>query len=131
MKWSSQYVGPNRTTPFWWQKINPIYWISDEERNPDWPWLAWWWRNPLGNLNAVIIGVADKHRHWISKEGFINFADNGWQYAWTFVDGSWWPRWYISYRNKYIEVAQGWKTHGGFTFITLRRANSPNAGNYK
>lgn len=115
--------------PRWWQYFWPVYWFSDTERNPTWSWFAWWLRNPFANLFANIIGVSYKDRDFVCNEGDVNFA-SGLVFAYTITKGRP-PLPYVSYRNEVFEFATGWKTHGGFSLITLRRANSPNATDRK
>ena len=127
MNWCTLQYLANRRPATLWQWLNPVWWLSDEERNPAWPWWRWWLRNPFANLWAVIVGVQHLPRVVVTTYPG-NFAARGWVFAWTLADGRWLPLPYASFRCRWFEWACGWKTHGGFSPITLRRANAPNAG---
>jgi hypothetical protein len=124
---NSDHRGPNRAPATFLQAINPVWWLGDVERNPNWSRWQWFLRNPLCNFHAVIIGVADCFRtvYW-SKSPWSFAPDGGWNYGYTIIDGGCIPLPFISWRGKRIECMIGWKTSGFFGYA-LRRANSPNA----
>jgi hypothetical protein len=96
------------------------------ERNHNWPWLRWFLRNPFCNFHAVVIGVADCHRTVYWKRSPWTFAESGWNYGYTIIDGGWVPLPFVSWRGRWIECGIGWKT-SGFWGYSFRRANSTNA----
>lgn len=118
--------GPNRAPATFFQAVNPFWWMSDVERNRNWPWWQWFLRNPFCNFHAVIIGVADCSRTVYWSKSPWSFAERGWNYGYTIIDGGWIPLPFVSWRGRWVEVAIGWKTSGFFGYA-LRRANSPNA----
>lgn len=118
---------PNRPAPTFLQRINPILWLGDIERNPNWSRWAWFKRNPCANFTMTIIGIAHKERDCYYSRSPWTYEVNGLNYGFSVpVKFPHIARPFASYRGKYIECAAGWKTSGGFT-LTIRRANSPNA----
>lgn len=135
---------PNRKPATVVQRLNPLWWMSDEERNPAWPqirglnwllwlpglrWVCWFTRNPFCNLASVILGIAHCSRMvaYAKGDGWT-FAEQGWNYGWVRADGSSWRLWFISYRGRWIECKIGWETNGALAILpTLRKAHSKNA----
>lgn len=141
---------PNRIAPKWRQVLDPIWHLSDDQREMAWPlaptawWLCWWrgllmvpgvrwlcWfiRNPACNFFSVIIGIAHRSRTVYVAKGDGWTYTNGLNYGWIKADESNLKLPFFSYRGKYIELMLGWKTSGGFAAFPFRRANSkgPNA----
>ena len=117
---------PTRRTPTFLQRINPIWWLGDAERNPNWSRWKWFKRNPCCNFCMVIIGIAHKERDCHYSRSPWTYEESGVNYGWSKPTDGWLPRGFISYRGTKIECAIGWKTSGGFT-AAFRRAHSPNA----
>ena len=118
--------GPNRLPPTWRQILNPIWLMSDTERNMAWPWWRWFLRNPFCNFYQVVIGIAHKPRMCAWLRSPWTFAEKGWNLGYIQADGSWLKLPFISHRGTCVEWCAGWMTAGGFA-MTIRRANSPNA----
>jgi hypothetical protein len=124
---NSDYRGPNRNPPTFLQRINPLWWMGDVERNPNWSRLQWFLRNPFCNFHNVIIGIAHKHRVvYCSKSPWTFHPDGGWNYGYCMPIGGWFRRPFISYRGRWFEAMIGWKTSGAFGY-SLRRPYAPNA----
>ena len=111
------------------QWLNPIWWLSDTERNPAWSWWAWYWRNPDANFKSRIIGISSHApRRWYSAvPGGELWPARGWCFAITMTP---WclPRYWIGHRGARFEKGHGWKTSGGFTTLTWRNSHATNAG---
>jgi hypothetical protein len=117
----------NREPATWAQVLNPIWWASDVERNHNWTWYKWFFRNPFCNFFMVIVGIADYDRDCFWSVSPWTYADRGFNYGYSIPVHCWKiPFPFISYRGTWIEWAIGWKTSGGFT-MTLRKSNSCNA----
>lgn len=125
MIWSTTVFAECLPRPRWQQLLNPVWLLSDQERNPRWSWWAWFKRNPCANLFAVGIGVACFRRTVRGTMDGQNFPAAGWGCHIVFTDEAT-PRPWIAWRGKHHEFGAGWKTHGGFG-INWRRANSTNA----
>jgi hypothetical protein len=119
----------NRKAPTLWQRLNPIWWASDEERNDHWDWLHWFFRNPFANFTNTIIGIAHKDRDCYYSRSPWSFAEFGLNYGFSVPVKGWFSYPFISYRGTWIEYIIGWKTSGRFS-MTLRRSNSKNATEY-
>lgn len=117
---------PNRPPPTFLQRINPVWWASDIMRNPNWPWLIWFLRNPMCNFHNVIIGIAHKERTVAYARGVGWTFVDGWNWGYVQATDGWLKRPFISYRGRWIECMIGWKTSGAFGY-SLRRANAANA----
>jgi len=118
---------PLRPAPTLRQRINPIWWLGDVERNPNWSRWSWFKRNPCANFTMTIIGIAHKERDCYYSRSPWTYEVSGFNWGYSIPTGfPQIPFPFISYRGKRIEFALGWKTSGGFT-MSVRRANSPNA----
>jgi hypothetical protein len=126
MRWTATFQSDVLPAPTWRERINPLWWLSDQERNPAWPWLKWFLRNPCANLFGTIIGVSHHKRWYVSTMDGSNFPLQGWGMAWVIADACLIPRPWIAWRGRNHEFGAGWKSHGGFG-INWRRANSTNA----
>ena len=118
----------NRDPATFIQAINPLWWASDAERNPKWPWWRWFLRNPFCNFAMVVIGIADSERDCHYSVSPWTYAEKGWNYGYSKPTNRF-PRIpfpFLSYRGRWVEFNLGWKTSGGFS-LAVRRANSPNA----
>lgn len=122
---------PNRPAPTLRQRINPIWWASDVERNKEWSWWRWFKRNPFNNFCMVIIGIAHKERDVYYSVSPNTYApDGGYNEGYSIrVDKPGKKYKFKSHRGDKIEWCVGWKTSGGFT-ITRRPANTPNAAEH-
>ena len=124
----NDYRTPNRKPATFLQRINPLWWASDTEQDMTWPWWRWFIRNPFANFFAVVVGVAHCYRTvYYTKSPWSYAEDGGCNICITLVNGSWFPRPFISFRGKKWERSIGWKTSGCFALGDWRRANSPNA----
>lgn len=126
---------PLRPAPTWLQRVDPYWWLSDENRNPMWRWWKWFKRNPATNFCSVIVGVAHRRRTvYTLRPGEFTLAPQGFNAGVTVPDRPWWA-WllcpvvypFLSHRGVKWEWVTGWKTSGTFSLLTFRRANSPNA----
>lgn len=117
---------PNRRCPTLLQAVNPIWWLSDAERNHNWSWIRWFLRNPACNFTMTIIGIADCFRDCHYAKSPWTYANKGWNWGYSQPVGSLTVYPFISHRGKSWEWNIGWKTSGGFS-LAFRRAHSPNA----
>ena len=117
---------PNRPSPPVSHVLNPVWLLSDDERNMKWPWWRWFLRNPATNFYAVVLGVADCHRTVYWYRSPWSYADSGLNYGYTIIDGGFILLPFVSWRGRWVEGMIGWQTSGFFS-ASLRRANSPNA----
>lgn len=129
--------GPIRKPAKWSQIINPLWLMSDDERNKNYTWFGirpigwfrWFLRNPCTNLFTVVLGISHRTRmvYFVKGEGWT-YVD-GLNYGYSVAAESALKLPFISYRGKRFECMAGWKTSGGVD-IQFRRANSPNAAAY-
>ena len=86
---------PNTNTIHWYDKINPVWWVGNNEE-PDPPaWyepgnpcrrIYWRLRNPFTNFSYYVIGVADRDARrsgWYPKN--VSNPNRGWNFAVTGV----------------------------------------------
>jgi hypothetical protein len=109
----------------WYHKINPLWWFGnrDEPLPPDWylpavpMWgriIGWYWRNPIHNFVAYVVGVQDREFTWVaSKPNTVDkpFADGGGlMTAWLTV--GWLRLPYVSYQGAGWQFYLGWHPSG-------------------
>lgn len=125
------------------QRTDLAWLVGDTQANRRWSWWRWLLRNPAANAFAVVFGVAHRYRIVVTTTSPWTYVPGGgWNFAWTLADGCPVPLPLVSYRGRWplgwlhrfwsripaeIETAVGWKTSGGLTPLTFRRAYSPNA----
>ena len=121
-------------TASFWDKINPSWWFKNDYQqtvqeatwyHPEWPeWkreLYWnYFRNPLQNFDAVVLGIQDKtfnvtstaadpmlhQRNDIGETGFVSAILHG--------GDLWIPRPFVSYSGEWLVWYAGWKPSGVF-----------------
>jgi hypothetical protein len=118
---------PNTNTIHWYDKINPVWWVGNNEE-PDPPaWyepgnpcrrIYWRLRNPFTNFSYYVIGVADRDARrsgWYPKN--VSNPNRGWNFAVTGVTKLNIPLlWFVDYRSKggHFEFYAGWRERGNF-----------------
>lgn len=143
MHWTAHQRAPLREPATTSQRTDVAWLLGDTQANRRWSWLRWLWRNPATNLLSVVIGVADRNRVVVTTTSpWTMVPGGGWNFGFTLADGCPVPLPLLSYRGPWplgwlhrllpwipaeIEAATGWKTAGGLTPLTFRRAYSPNA----
>ena len=113
------------------KKLNPIWWFGneDEEQLPDWYqpiWPFWrrrlywyYFRNPLQNFRAYVLGVNDRNYEVIGRPPVMTVQRNdlrpderGWQ--WSVIKLSALRLPFISYSGKKVVWYIGWQPSGFF-----------------
>lgn len=125
---SFQYT--SRTLKPWGKKLNPIWWFQNDDEqtvdeapwyHPEWPewrrYLYWnFFRNPLQNLRAYVIGVSDRNYTVYGRAPVLTVQRNdltppeyGWQWSVILLPI---PAPFISYSGKHMVWYIGWQPSG-------------------
>jgi hypothetical protein len=113
------------------KKINPIWWFGndDEEQLPHWyrpSWPNWrrrlyWYffRNPLQNFRAYVVGVNDRNYDVVGRipvmcvqRNDLNPVETGWQWSVIKLAALRLP--FVSYSGKKVVWYIGWQPSGFF-----------------
>ncbi len=112
----------------WWFKNDDEQQLSEAPwYRPEWPQarreLYWnYFRNPLQNFRAYVVGVSDRNYTVTGKAPVMTIQrddldppETGWQWCIiTLENGTWLP--FISYAGKRIVWYAGWQPNGFFGF---------------
>lgn len=119
---------PKAQTVFWYQKINPIWWMGNVEGldtgyEPTWPmWkrqFFWFFRNFMFNFFRFVVGVEDRDlivtgiapvftSVWLE----VNPPRTGWK--WAVIRTPWYPPLpFVSYTGTRVLWYAGWVPSGG------------------
>jgi hypothetical protein len=124
-----RYTYSGRTRKPWYKKINPIWWImNDDEQtvdapdakwyHPKWPhwrrWLYWnAFRNPLQNFRCYVIGIQDRNYSVVGREPVLTVQRNDLQppengFQWCLIKTRL-PRPFLSYSGERFIWQIGWQ----------------------
>lgn len=101
------------------KKINPLWWIKNDDDPPPagYSALAWFLRNPFHNLFFYVIGVADRnYRVYANVDNCIVRADRhetGWVLSLILTKI---PRPFFSYSATAWVIYAGWRPNGSLGF---------------
>jgi hypothetical protein len=117
----------------WWNKINPIWWLGNDEGidpsfHPEKSQLDrafyWFFRNLFHNFMAYVVGFNDRP---ITVTGpkpaelpiWIDANESGWK--WAIVHPVGWPLWlpFISYSKGKFAFYIGWIPSGGILGLRI------------
>src|SRR5262245_20208664 len=123
-------------------KASPLWWLGNDDEQqlseapwyrPEWPeWrrhLYWYYfRNPLQNLRAFVIGLSDRNFTVTGRAPVMtiqrdDIGEIGWQWCVIYLNGWMFP--FISYSGKRLVFQAGWQPNGFATFKINIKTRQP------